>query len=125
MRQSILADLQNSSHLPSPPPPAKTLARSITARIDGAAIFRTSGRDDLAKGYEDEVTILREFTPPEVVGLPAEELDSIVKSVMAELGIAEVSGKEMGRVIKAVVLKVGETASGKAVSDAVKRATTP
>ena len=56
--------------------------------------------------------------------MPAEELDGIVKSVMIDLGIAEITGKEMGRVIKAVVLKVGESATGKAVSDAVKRATT-
>lgn len=54
----------------------------------------------------------------------AEELDVLVQAVMNELELESV-GKDMGRVIKAVVAKSEGKAAGKDVSEAVKRFSKP
>lgn len=117
--------MQTAGHTASPPAPAKTLQRSISARQDGALIFSraTPPREDLAQSYLDEVAILQEFVvadESETGGPTAEEVDEIVQTVLRELGLTGGAGKEMGRVIKEVVQRSG--ASGKLVSAAVKRA---
>lgn len=120
----ILSDLLNATKLAGPPPAeAKTLARAITARIDAAVIFRAANppREDLAVGNEEEVSILKEFAPAEVEGMSTAALDEIVDGVLKELGlVGAVTGKDSGRIIKAVLERVGELADGKAVSAAVK-----
>ena len=121
--KSALADLQTASHTGNAPAaPSKTLSRSIASRLEGAATFDTSNppRPDLASQYRAEAAILSEFVEPEPAGLSADELDTLVKGVMSELGLESV-GKEMGKVIKAVVSKSEGKATGKDVSDAVKR----
>ncbi|KAL8278189.1 hypothetical protein RQP46_009362 [Phenoliferia psychrophenolica] len=121
--RSALADLQTASHTGSAPAaPSKTLSRSISSRLDAATTFDTSNppRPDLAEQYRSEASILSEFVEPEAAGMDASELDALVKGVMSELGLVEV-GKDMGRVIKAVVAKSEGKAAGKDVSEAVKR----
>lgn len=57
------------------------------------------------------------YLPPQ---LSVEELDTIAASVVAELKATTM--KDMGKVIGAVMKKVGSSASGADVSAAVKRA---
>lgn len=122
--KSILADLQTATHLVgAAPAESKTLARAIAARLDASAIFRSASppREDLAAGNEQEVEILREFAVPEPAGMPVEELDAIVQATLKEMGLSE-PGKQMGAIMKAVLLKVGDQADGKTISEAVRRA---
>ncbi|KAK4705527.1 uncharacterized protein P7C70_g666, partial [Phenoliferia sp. Uapishka_3] len=121
--RSALADLKNATLTGSTPAAeSKTLARSVSSRMDAAATFDTSNppRPDLAEQYRREATILSEFVEAEPEGLKSEELDEVVKSVMAELGLQAV-GQDMGKVIKAVLEKAAGRAAGKDVSLAVKR----
>ena len=119
--QSVLADLQTQQHTGSAPAkPEKTLARSISSRVDAAATFKAAGRADLAAQYLAEVDILNEFAPEAAPVMSASQLDEAVHKVMAELGLESV-GKEMGRVIKLVVEVVAGKAGGKEVAEAVKR----
>ncbi|GAA6023970.1 hypothetical protein JCM11491_003220 [Sporobolomyces phaffii] len=122
--KSILADLQTASHLGgSPPSPYKTLAASISKRLDAAETFRRSNppRTDLADQYEAECEILKEFAPKRPAPLSRDQLDECVREVLALCGLTEVVGKDTGRVIKLVRERVGERAEGKDISDAVKR----
>ncbi|GAA5925943.1 uncharacterized protein JCM15063_005167 [Sporobolomyces koalae] len=122
--KSILADLQTASHLGgSPPSPYKTLAASISKRLDAAQTFRSSTppRSDLADQYESEVEILREFAPKKPAPMSKEQLDEVVREVMQLCELTKVEGKDTGRVIKLVRERVGERAEGKDISEAVKR----
>ncbi|GAA5874106.1 hypothetical protein JCM16303_005743, partial [Sporobolomyces ruberrimus] len=121
---SILADLQTASHLGgSPPSPYKTLALSISKRLDAVQTFRQSSppRTDLAQEYESEVEILKEFAPKRPEPLSRAQLDECVKEVMKMCELEKAEGKDTGRVIKLVRERVGERAEGKDISDAVKR----
>ncbi|GAA5936527.1 hypothetical protein JCM21900_005693 [Sporobolomyces salmonicolor] len=122
--KSILADLQNASHQAgSPPSPFKTLALSISRRVDAAQTFRSSSppRTDLADQYEREAEILREFGPKKAEMMAPEQLDEIVREVMKICELEKVEGKDTGRVIKLVRERTGDRAEGKDVADAVKR----
>ncbi|KAM0753165.1 hypothetical protein T439DRAFT_378878 [Meredithblackwellia eburnea MCA 4105] len=121
--KSALADLQNASHLPSPPSPSKTLAKSIASRLDGASTFDSSTppRPDLAEQYRNEAAILKEFVEPEPEAMDPAELDAVVKKVVEGLGLASIGGKDSGRVIKGVMDTLAGKAGGKEVSEAVKR----
>jgi len=122
--RSILADLQTASHLGgSPPSPYKTLAVSISKRLDAAQTFRSSTppRTDLADQYEEEVEILKEFAPKKPEPMSKDQLEEVVKEVMKMCELTKVEGKDTGRVIKLVMERVGERAEGKDISSAVKR----
>ncbi|GAA5961128.1 hypothetical protein JCM3765_001236 [Sporobolomyces pararoseus] len=122
--KSILADLQTASHLGgSPPSPYKTLAVSISKRLDAAQTFRSSTppRTDLAEQYEEEVEILKEFAPKKPEPMSKEQLEEVVREVMKMCELTKVEGKDTGRVIKLVMERVGERAEGKDISAAVKR----
>ncbi|GAA6063184.1 hypothetical protein JCM10212_006850 [Sporobolomyces blumeae] len=122
--KSALADLQTASHAGgSPPSPYKTLAQSISRRLDAAETFRqsTPPRTDLADQYEAEVDILREFSPAKPTPLSKDQLDEIVREVANMCGLDKVEGKDTGRVIALVRERAGDRAEGKDVADAVKR----
>ncbi|KAI5480552.1 aspartyl/glutamyl-tRNA(Asn/Gln) amidotransferase subunit B [Pseudohyphozyma bogoriensis] len=116
--KSVLADLQNAGHLSSPPPPHKTLAKAITSRVEGAKLL--SGNPALAEQYLKEAEILKAFAEPEPEGMDVESIEKLVREVMGEMGLTEI-GKNMGRVVKAVMEKGEGKALGKQVSEVVKR----
>jgi len=122
--RSILADLQTASHTGgSPPSPYKTLAISISKRLDAAQTFRSSNppRIDLADQYEGEVEILKEFAPKKPEAMSKEQLEVVVREVMKMCELEKVEGKDTGRVIKLVRERVDDRAEGKDISEAVKR----
>lgn len=92
------------------------IAKESKKRKDAEADFESSGRADLIKQNKEEIEILAEYLPKQ---LSAEEIETVVKNVISETGAT--SMKDMGLVMKSAKEKVGTTADGKTLSEAVKK----
>jgi uncharacterized protein len=91
------------------------IASQIKQRRDSVEQYRVAKRTDLAAIEEDEIRILQAFLP-EAVG--PEELERLVLEAIAETGAQ--SAKDMGKVMKALMPKVGSRADGKQVNELVR-----
>lgn len=92
------------------------IAKESKKRKDAASEFEKSGREDLIKQNNEEIEILSEYLPKQ---LSNEEIEKIVKEVIITTGASNI--KDMGKVMKEAKEKIGASADGKAISDAVKR----
>jgi len=84
-------------------------------RQDSIAQFKAGGRTDLAQKEEKELIILKSYLPPE---MSTEKLKSIVEEVVAASGATSI--KDMGRVMKDVLGRVGVQADNQTVAALVK-----
>ncbi len=92
------------------------LSTLIKQRREAAESFTKGGRADLAVKEQAELELLESYLPAAV---SADELESIVTTVIAETGAS--SPKDIGRVMKAVMARLaGHRADGKAVNDLVR-----
>lgn len=73
------------------------------------------GRAEVVAQETFELTLIESYLPQQ---LSREEVEAIVKEVLAETGVT--SAKEMGVVMKALMPKVKGLADGKLVNDVVK-----
>ena len=94
----------------------EVIAKEAKKRKDAALEFEKSGREDLIEQNNAEIAILTEYLPKQ---LTAEEVESIVSEVINEVGAT--SMKDMGMVMKTAKEKIGASADGKTISDAVKK----
>ncbi len=94
-----------------------TLITSIEAKKRKEAIiaFEKGERKDLAEKEKKELDILKKYLPEQI---SEEELSQIIKQVIVETGAKEM--KDMGKVMKEVMLKVVGRADGNQVSGIVK-----
>jgi uncharacterized protein len=106
----VLSELQKSSKDGDGDETA-VLRRERKRRLESASVFRAAGRDELADGEEAEARLIEAYLPAE---MPEGELRGIVREAIAETGAA--SPKDLGRVMKATMAKVGTRADGKRVS---------
>ena len=91
------------------------LQRERKKRLEAAEAYRDGGRDDSAASEEAEAKAIEEYLPEQ---LSDEELAEIIGAAIEETG-AE-GPKEMGKVMSAVMPKVGGRADGKRVSQVVR-----
>jgi uncharacterized protein len=91
------------------------LATLVKQRRESIRLFAEAGRSDLVEKEEQELAVLLHFLPRQ---LSPEEVAALVDKVIAECGAT--SGKDMGRVMKALAPHVAGRADGKMVSDLVK-----
>ena len=84
-------------------------------RRESIRLFKEAGRQDLVDKEEAELTLLVSFLPQQ---LTREELVSLVDKVITETSAT--SGKDMGKVMKALQPLVSGRADGKLVSEVVK-----
>ncbi len=91
------------------------IASQIKQRRDSVEQYQAAQRADLAAIEEDEIRILQAFLPE---ALSIEELERLVLEAIAETGAQ--SGKDMGKVMKALMPKVGSRADGKQVNELVR-----
>jgi uncharacterized protein YqeY len=91
------------------------LQRERKRRLESAEAYREAGRDDLAEGEEREAAMIEAYLPEQ---LSDEELHAIVGDAVAESGAS--SPKDMGKVMSAVMPRVGGRADGKRVSQVVR-----
>jgi uncharacterized protein YqeY len=88
----------------------------VKQRADAIEQFRKGGRDELADKEEAEQAVLLAYLP----AAPDEaEVEKVVGEVIAEVG-AE-SPRDMGRVMKPALERLGPAVDGKQVSQTVKR----
>ena len=73
-------------------------------------------RTDIIAECEHRLAVLDEYAP-KMMG--EDEIRSIVKAVLAELGITEPTGKDKGRIMKELMPKVKGKADGKQVNEIV------
>lgn len=92
------------------------LFKMLKQREESRDIYLQNGREDLAKVESEDIAVIKEFLPKQ---LTAEELEAIIKEVIAEVGAT--SAKDMGKVMGAASKKIGTGADGKAISTVVKR----
>ena len=91
------------------------LQRERKRRLESAEAYRDAGRDDLAEVEEREAVMIETYLPEQ---LSDEELHAIVGDAVAESGAS--SPKDIGKVMSAVMPKLGGRADGKRVSAIVK-----
>jgi len=92
------------------------IQREAKKRRDSIDEFEKAGRAEMAANEKAELEVLSEFLPK---ALSAEELESLVRAVIAEVGAT--SKKDMGLVMKAAQAKIDGRADGKTVSALVSR----
>jgi len=92
------------------------IQREAKKRRDAMDEFEKGGRAEMAANEKAELEVLSEFLPK---ALSAEELESLVRAVIAEVGAT--SKKDMGLVMKAAQAKIDGRADGKTVSALVSR----
>ncbi len=95
------------------------LRRERKRRIEAATQFRDGGRPELAEQEESEAKIIEDYLPAEIGD---SELDAIVAAAIAETGATE--PKDMGQVMKVVMVKTEGRADGKRASARVREALT-
>ena len=95
----------------------QVVAALVKQRKDSIEQFGKAGRQDLVDKETAEVRVLEAYLP--AAADPA-AVDAAVTAAIAETGAA--SPKDMGRVMKAVMVKLaGQNVDGKAVNELVRR----
>ena len=88
----------------------------VKQRADSIEQFQAAGRSDLVEKETAERQLLESYLP---AAPDAASVEQAVTAVIAELGAQ--GPKDMGRVMKAALEKLGAAADGKLVSQVVKR----
>ncbi len=91
------------------------IKKQVKQHQDSIAQFKAGGRTDLAQKEEKELVILKSYLPPE---MSMEKLKNIVEEVVLTSGATSI--KDMGRVMKDVMIRVAGQADNKEVSVLVK-----
>ncbi|GAW68663.1 aspartyl-tRNA amidotransferase subunit B [Geoanaerobacter pelophilus] len=93
----------------------ETIVTLCKQRRESIRLFKEAGRQELVDKEEAELELLTGYLPQQ---LTREELVSLVEKVIAETSAT--SGKDMGKVMKAIQPLVSGRADGKLVSEVVK-----
>lgn len=93
----------------------KVIASSIKKRKDAAQQYTDANRPELAEKEMAEVAVLMNYMPKQ---LSEEEVRSIVKE--ASEGVDKSDKRNFGKVMQAVMAKVGGQAEGKIINQLVK-----
>lgn len=95
----------------------ETVRSLIKQRKDSIEQFAKGGRQDLVDKETAEVAVLEVYLPQQ---LSRDEIETLVRSAIAESGAQ--GARDMGKVMKALMPKLGGRADGKLVSELVKAA---
>ena len=93
----------------------EVIAKQLKQRKDSLPDYEKSGRDDLIAGLKAEMDVLMEYLPKQ---LTREELEVIVKEIIAEVGAESV--KDMGKVMAAAKAKTVGRADGRMINEVAK-----
>jgi len=94
----------------------KVLRSLVKQRNDSIEQYQAAGRDDLAEKERAERAVLEAYLP---AAPSAADVERVVAAVIAEVGAT--SPKDMGRVMKPALERLGGAADGKLVSETAKR----
>jgi uncharacterized protein YqeY len=93
----------------------QVLQRERKRRIEAVDAYRSAGREEQARGEEQELAVLEEFMP---APLGEDELEEIIDDVIAEVGATNL--RDLGRVMADVMPQVSGRADGSFVSQLVR-----
>lgn len=93
----------------------KIIQKLAKQSAESAEIYRTQGREDLAREEEAQVEVLKEFLP---ASLSDEELTAAVRSIIAEVEAFDM--KDMGRVMGVASKRLAGQAEGGRISAKVR-----
>ena len=93
----------------------ETIATLCKQRRESIRLFKEAGRQELVDKEEAELALMTEFLPQQ---LTREELEALVMQAIADTQAS--GGKDMGKVMKALLPSVSGRADGKLVSEVVK-----
>jgi len=88
----------------------------VKQRVDSIEQFQAAGRSELVAKESAEKALLESYLP---AALDEKAVEAAVAAVIAELGAQ--GPKDMGRVMKAALERLGAAADGRLVSQLVKR----
>lgn len=91
------------------------ISKEVKQRRDAIEEFQKGGRDDLVRQNESEIAILMEYLPQQMT---EDEVRSAVQEAIAATGAS--TPKDMGKVMKELMLKVKGRADGKLVNQIVR-----
>ncbi len=94
----------------------RVISKQAKQRRDAIAEYEKAGRMDLAEKERAELAVLERYLPQP---LSEEELEQIVREVIAEVGAT--SMRDMGKVMPVAMKRVAGRADGKAVNQIVRR----
>lgn len=92
-----------------------SVQKAVKQRKESIESFEKGGRNDLAEKEKAELAILEAYLPEQISD---EELTSLVQESINEIGATSMA--DMGKVIGAVMGKVGQKAEGSRVSALVR-----
>ena len=92
------------------------IASLIRKGQEAALEFRKGNREDLALKEEREVKFLYTYLPQQMT---PEEIEAALREVIQELSAQGI--KDLGRVMKAAMVRVGDQAQGKQVNEIARR----
>lgn len=95
---------------------ARVIRSLVKQRADSIEQYTAAGRSDLAGKESAERAVLEGYLP---AAPDAAEVEAVVRAVIDEVGATE--PKDMGRVMKPALERLGPAADGKLVSQTVKR----
>ena len=96
------------------------IRKQIKQHQDSIEQFQKGGRTDLADKETKELEVLKSYLPAQ---LPGDEIKKIIEEAVLVTGTTGL--RDMGRVMKEALAKIGSGADSKLVSDLVKDRLTP
>jgi uncharacterized protein YqeY len=116
---AVDAEVQRSADRDRPLSDEEELAvlqRQIKQRQDSIEQFTQANRQDLVERESGQLTILREYLP---AGLSTEEVDALVRAVIADTGAA--GPRDMKLVMPVVIERAAGRADSRTLSETAKR----
>jgi uncharacterized protein len=92
------------------------LTKAAKQRRESLDIYKSQGRDDLARIEEDEIKIIGRYLPAQ---LTEQELHAEIKKIIDQAGARGMA--DMGKVMGIATRTLAGKAEGKAIADAVKK----
>ena len=92
------------------------ISSAIRKGQEAAQEFNKGNREDLAAKEEAEIKILYDYLPKQ---LDSVEIEKIIKEIITELSID--SPKDLGKVMKAAMVRMSGKAQGKEVNEIARR----
>jgi len=114
MTNEVVAKKRKPDELLTDEEALAVVKRAANQRKDSIEQFTAGGREELAVPEREELAVLESFLPEQ---MSREELETIVRGKMAELGVSE--KKDMGRLMGAVMQEAKGRADGAEVKTVI------
>ena len=92
------------------------IQKEVKMRNDSISEFEKGNRQDLIENTKQEINFLMKYLPKQ---LSKDEINTIVRQAITELGITQVTKKDIGKIMKIVMPQVKGKADGKLVNQVV------